>query len=261
MAGLHFTSGIDKGFETDLKRMNDKMNKFDSDVEKSSKKIDSNFKGIGNTIKGFAIAAGINEIGAAVLKLTEDTYEYRQEISKLTQLEGTELNEFTANVTASAQTFDKEISELGLATSNFAKGMELDFDAALSIVNKGFIEGADASDEFLATLTEYSPLMKEAGLNGQQFVDIITQSTNEGIYSDKGIDTIKEANIRLREMPQATADALDAIGISSKELSQQLSDGVISTFEATQLVANKLAELPPQSKVVGTAIADIFEGS
>ncbi|MBN2635841.1 MAG: hypothetical protein JXR61_06190, partial [Prolixibacteraceae bacterium] len=72
---------------------------------------------------------------------------------------------------------------------------------------------------------------------------------------------IKEATISLREMTPATRAAIDGIGLSSATMQQQLRDGAISVFDAIQQISNRLAELPPQSSEVGTAIADIFRGA
>ena len=88
----------------------------------------------------------------------------------------------------------------------------------------------------------------------------MTQEIKQGIYSDKGVDAIKEANLRLREMTPAAESALNAIGISSANLQKELTEGSITTFEAIQKVSERLDTLPPQSKIVGQAIADIFGG-
>ena len=81
-----------------------------------------------------------------------------------------------------------------------------------------------------------------------------------GIFSDKGVDAIKEANLRLREMTTATAAALEGIGISSDQVQKDLQSGAKTTFDVMQEVSAKLAELPDNAAVVGTAIADIFGG-
>ena len=114
--------------------------------------------------------------------------------------------------------------------------------------------------EFLDSLKEYPAYFKEAGISADQFVAIIAETNKQGIFSDKGIDTIKEANIRLREMTDSTAAALEGIGLNSKKIQKELQSGSITTFEVMQLVSDKLNELPESSAAVGTAIADIFGG-
>lgn len=97
-------------------------------------------------------------------------------------------------------------------------------------------------------------------MNAEQFVAISTNATKQGIFSDKGLDTIKEGNLRLREMTTAAAAALDGIGISSKKVQKELQNGSKTTFDIMQEVGNKLKEFPASSAKVGTAIADIFGG-
>lgn len=61
-------------------------------------------------------------------------------------------------------------------------------------------------------------------------------------------------------MTTSTASALDGIGISSKQVQKDLQTGAKTTFQIMQEVSAKLDELPENSAVVGTAIADIFGG-
>lgn len=260
MAGLFFKSGIDKGFERDLSKMNLQLNSFSKNVLRDTKKMDDGFGGIGKTIKELAAIGGFAAISMELKNLTDETYKYRLEISKLTDLQGQQLYDFTADVMASANTFGQETSKMALSVSNFAKGMGVDYNTALQLVNKGFTDGANSSDEFLDQLREYPALLKESGLSAEQTIAIMTQQAKSGIYSDKGIDTIKEGNIRLREMTVATKAALTGIGISGDELQKQLQNGTLTTFQAIQKVSAKLAELPDSSAKVGTALADIFGG-
>ena len=97
-------------------------------------------------------------------------------------------------------------------------------------------------------------------MSAEDFVAITANAAKQGVFSDKGVDVIKEGNLRIREMTKATADALNGIGISADLVQQQLRDGSITTFEVMQQVAAKLKELPASSSQVGTAIADIFGG-
>lgn len=59
-------------------------------------------------------------------------------------------------------------------------------------------------------------------------------------------------------MTTATADALDGIGISSKQIQKELQNGEKTTFQVIQEVSARLNELPESSQKVGKAIADIF---
>lgn len=141
-----------------------------------------------------------------------------------------------------------------------SKQFGISVSESLKLLQDGFVAGANASDEFLENVKEYPTYLKEAGLNAEQFVAISTNATKQGIFSDKGLDTIKEGNLRLREMTTATAAALDGIGISSEKVQKELQNGSKTTFDIMQEVGNKLKEFPASSAKVGTAIADIFGG-
>lgn len=194
-------------------------------------------------------------------------YDYNKglvEATKLTQdftgLSGSELKGVRNEVQAVADAYDKDFKEVLEATNAMAKQFGISFQEAIKLVEDGFVSGADVNEEFLENIKEYPAYFKEAGLSASEFIAITTQANKAGIYSDKGIDVIKEGNLRIREMTTATADALNAIGISSKEVQQSLADGSKTTFDIMQEVSAKLAEFPEASSEVGTALADIFGG-
>lgn len=212
----------------------------------------------------FLAIAGIVGVGVA-FKFWYDYNKGLVEATKLTKdftkLSGNELKTFRNEVQGISDTFGKDFKETLIATNAVAKQFGISQQEALQYVKDGFIAGADANGEYLDTLKEYPAYFKEAGISASQFVAITAQTAQEGIFSDKGIDAIKEANIRIREMSTSTASALDGIGISSKKVQKELQDGTTTTFKVMQQVSAKLAEYPEQSKQVGTAIADIFGGA
>lgn len=211
----------------------------------------------------FLAIAGIAAAGAA-FKWWYDYNAGLVEATRLTQQftgkSGDDLKAFRNEVMAVADTFGKDFQETLIATNALSKQFGISADEAVTLIKDGFIAGADANGEFLDTLKEYPAYFKEAGISADQFVAIIAQTTKQGIFSDKGIDAIKEANLRLREMTTATAEALDGIGISSVQVEQDLQSGAKTTFEVMQEVSAKLSELPDSASEVGTAIADIFGG-
>src|SRR5690606_20322665 len=153
---------------------------------------------------------------------------------------------------AIADVYNKDFNEVLIATNATAKNFGISYQDALDIVKNGFIAGADASGDFLQQLKEYPTQLEAVGLSADQTVALISQNVKDGIFSDKGVDAIKEGGIRLREMTKATAEALDGIGISSKKIESDLKSGQTSMFDVIQQVSSKLSELPPQSAAVGT---------
>lgn len=194
-------------------------------------------------------------------------YDYNKglvEATKLTKdftgLSGDELKAARNEVQALADMYNKDFKEVLQSTNAISKQFGLSFQESLSLVKDGFIAGADVNGEFLENIKEYPAYFKEAGISASEFIAITTQANQAGIYSDKGIDVIKEGNLRIREMTTATADALEGIGISSKKVQEELANGSKTTFDIMQEVSAKLAEFPESSSAVGTALADIFGG-
>lgn len=226
-------------------------------------------KALGKTLLGllsnpvFLSIAGITAAGAA-FKWWYDYNAGLVEATRLTQQftgkSGDDLKVFRNEVQAVADSFDADFRETLIATNALSKQFGISTNEALELVKDGFVSGADANGEFLDTLKEYPAYFKEAGISADQFVAIIAETNKMGIFSDKGVDAIKEANLRLREMTTATAAALDGIGISSEQVQKDLQTGTKTTFDVIQEVSAKLAELPDSAATVGTAIADIFGG-
>lgn len=211
----------------------------------------------------FLAMAGVAGVGMA-FKWWYDYNKGLMEATRLTQqftgLTGDEMKSVRNEVLAVSNTFGLEFTETMQSANTMSKAFGISVSESLKIMQDGLVSGANANGEFLDTIKEYPRYFKEAGLNAEEMVAISTQATKEGIFSDKGLDTIKEGNLRLREMTTATAAALDGIGISSKQVQKDLQDGNKTTFQVMQEVANKLKELPQSSAAVGSAIANIFGG-
>lgn len=180
--------------------------------------------------------------------------------SQLTGLSGDEMKAFRNEVQGVADTFGVDFQEVLESANTLSQQFGISVQEALGYVKDGFVSGANATGQFTDIVKEYPAYFKEAGLSASQFISITAQSSKMGIVSDKAVDTIKEANIRLREMSTATSEALDGIGISSVEMQKKLQDGSMTTFEAMQQVSAKLNEMADNSPATAAAISDIFGG-
>ncbi len=206
---------------------------------------------------------GIAGVGMAV-KWWYDYNKGLEEASRLTQqltgLSGDEMKAFRNEVQGVADSFGVDFQEVLESANTLSQQFGISVKEALGYVKDGFVSGANATGQFTDIVKEYPAYFKEAGLSASQFISITAQSSKMGIVSDKAVDTIKEANIRLREMSTATAEALDGIGISSAEMQKKLQDGSMTTFEAMQQVSAKLNEMADNSPATAAAISDIFGG-
>lgn len=243
------------------------MNDMRGAMEKTNKSAQALYKNLFylNQKIDFAknMAEGMKNVASAIDTATSNIRELQQSyvsVAQATGLSGKELAQARAEAQAIADTFGGDLSEVLRASNSLAKGFGVSMDEALKLMKDGFISGANVNGEFLDTIREYPRYFKEAGISAEEFVAITTNAAKQGIYSDKGVDTIKEGNLRIREMTAATAQALEGIGISANDVQAQLQAGTLTTFQVMQMVAGKLKELPASASVVGTAIADIFGG-
>lgn len=179
---------------------------------------------------------------------------------QFTEKSGEDLKAYRTEVQAIADFYGKDFKELLIGANAVSKQFGISAEESLKLIQDGFIAGADANGEFLDTLREYPAYFKEAGISAETFIAITAQAAKSGIYSDKGVDVIKEGNLRIREMTTATASALEGIGISADKVQEQLRTGQKTTFDIIQMVSQRLSELPDSASVVGTALADIFGG-
>ena len=211
----------------------------------------------------FLAIAGVAAAGAAFkwwYDYNSGLVEATRLTQQFTQLSGSALKDLRDEISGISDTFGTDFRETLQATNSVAKQFGISYEQAADVIRKGFVAGANANGEFIDTLKEYPAYFKEAGISASDFVAIIAKSNQEGIFSDKGVDAIKEGNLRLREMTTATASALEGIGISSKKVQEDLQSGAKTTWQVMQEVSQNLSELPESSSKVGTAIADIFGG-
>lgn len=209
----------------------------------------------------FMAVAGIVGVGSAFkwwYDYNAGLVEATRLTKQLTGLSGNELKQFRNEVQAISDTFGKDFRETLNTANALTRQFGISTDEAVSLLKEGLISGADVSGEFLKNVREYSTFFKEAGLNADEFIAIVSQTNKDGLFSDKGIDAIKEATIRLREMTTATSTALENIGLDSKQVQKELVSGSKTIFDVIREISARLGELPENSAAVGAAIADIF---
>lgn len=208
-----------------------------------------------------AAAAGIQLIGESaqfVNQTVEEFIKLRGEVQNLTGATGSDLDTFVARIDGIAESFEKTNEEVLNAANAVSDQFEIPFTEALDKIAEGFIAGSDQQGQFLDGLREYPTFFQEAGLSADEFFKIANQQATQGIFGDKGLDAVKEATLRLRELPQATRDAVDAIGLDATEIQNLIADEGIGAAIAT--VSAQLATLEADSPQVGQALADIFGG-
>ena len=170
---------------------------------------------------------------------------------------GKALETMRNSIAATADTMGKDFNDVLATADNLMANYHLSGEEAMKVINDGFASGADLSGDMLNKIQQYAPTFHDAGIGADQLVAIL-QQTRSGIFSDKGLDIITMASKKIREMSTATSASLDAIGVSSKQVQQDLANGTKSTFDVIQEVSTKMKDFGADSKQVGDILKNVF---
>lgn len=208
----------------------------------------------------FAALAGVVGVGMTFKWF----YDYNKGLMEATRLTkeftgytGEALETMRNSIAATADTMGKDFKDVLGTADNIMANFHLSGEQAMDVINKGFASGADLSGDMLQKIQQYAPTFHDAGISADQMVAII-QQTRSGIFSDKGLDIIDMASKKIREMSSGTASSLDAIGISSKQVQEDLANGTKSTFDIIQEVSTKMKNFGADSQQVGDVLKNVF---
>ena len=210
-----------------------------------------------------AAIGGAVALGDAISDVDKEFDQLRGTIAQLTGLEGAALDSLTASIKAFETTFGAETNESLRAANVLIKEFGLSGEEAAGLIEQGFLSNANIQGDLLEGITEYSTQIKAAGGDADDLFKILDASGTAGVFSDKGIDTVKEFGLRIREQTNTTSDALRAgFGDAfTDELFGGINDGSITTVEALQTVTNALEDTELSARDRQTIIADVFGGA
>lgn len=241
------------------KRADDVKNKntFTDKINKSNASNASSSGGGGLSSmmgKGGVIGAGIAATigtGMVLNNMIAESEKINQRLRASFQLTGDALVKMNAQVKTLASTFGEDYSEIIQSANTLSKEMGISGAEAMKLIEQGFKKGANNSGEFLDIIKEYPTLMDKAGISAEEFIAITTQMVNKGMYSDKGIDAIKEGGETLLENNKGTKEALKLL---PKQTQQYIASAVAqgNTFDAMQLISKELKNMSGTNKFTVT---------
>lgn len=157
-----------------------------------------------------------------------------------------------------ANTFDVDVNEATKAAGQLVKnGLAKDMDEAFDVVTKGFQGGLNASDDFLATLNEYSPYFKNLGVEGPEVLAILSRGLKAGARdTDYIADAFKEFNIRVIDGSKTTAEGFKAIGLNASTMGKEFAAGGDRAEKALQTTLQRLQQMkdPVAQNAAGVAL-------
>ena len=217
-------------------------------------------KSLGAIGIALTVFSGISEIFQSINESVAETKELSNQVGAFTGATGNVLSDFVSKSQAISKTYKKDVNEITVAANSASKALGIGFNEALDAVEIGFRKGADSNGEFLDNLREYPTQFAAAGLSIKDYLAVAIAAANQGIYSDKGLDVVKEFGLRIREQTKTSKDALvDAFGEEfTGELFNNLNDGSITTAEALVRVSSKMGDTSVAGNKLQTVIADVF---
>lgn len=239
--------------------------------------IEGGFKGamaaMGNSVKAFSASLGAlltNPVFLAVAGIAgagvafKWWYDYNDGLAEATRLTreftgltGKALSDLRDGIQATADTYGKDYMDVLRGVDTITAHWHTTQQEALDALNKGFASGADLSGNMLSLLSQYAPTLKDAGFSAEQVLALI-QQTRSGIFSEQGLEAIKQASARLRNMTTSTRESLRGIGIDADEMARKLATGQMDIGDAVKQVAHQLKTVGTNSQEAGAVMSDVF---
>ena len=208
-----------------------------------------------------AVGAGI----AIVSKATEAWAGYNAELAKQDQittvttgLKGDDANRMTDTMRALSDTYNVDFREAINAANTLMTQFGKTGDEAVQIIKDG-MQGMIQGDgpKLLSMIQQYAPAFRDAGVSASQLVAVI-QNSEGGIFTDQNMNAIVMGIKNIRLMTKATSDALAQLGIDGQKMSQQLSDGSLTIFDALKQVAAAVQNVNSNSQAAGEVMQQVF---
>lgn len=228
-------------------------------------------KGIFNFVAGSGAVAAGKAIADKIIDTVKDIfqkaklfYDFNIEIEEARRLtrefigvEGQQLTELSSSISAISKQTGHEYKEVLNSVDTLINQYGITWQEAIGVIKDGIQAGADENGTFFSQIEQYAPAFRDAGVEVQDLVALITQ-TRSGLFNEQGMALIQTATNRIRTFSTQTQKALDAIGIDSQKLQQELVSEDKSIIQAIQMIAARISELPENSKEVGEVLKDVF---
>lgn len=238
-------------------------------MQKTAGPLRKAIQGIGASIKAafapLAILAAVVELvnlAKEVFNVTQEFQKSREEINRFSGLTGQALSEANAQAQSLANTFEVDVNEVIKDANAASEAFGIDFTESLDLIEKGLLAVGTQGEEFLEQVKEYSPQLKAAGLSAEQAFAVIANSLNEGVFSDKGADAIKEFNLRIKDLSQGQREVLEqTLGTQfTDKLVTAIETGEKTSVQALGEIAGEMDKLGADSAATQKIVSNLFGG-
>ena len=217
------------------------------------------------TSKTAMMTGAIGASVAVIYKATEAWAGYNSELAKQDQittvttgLKGPAADTMTDAARAMVDTYNVDFREAINAANTLMTQFGLKGDEATQLIRDG-LRGMIHGDgpKLLQMIQQYAPAFRDAGVSASQLVAVIHNSEG-GIFTDQNMNAIVMGIKNIRLMTKATSDALAQLGIDGKKMSQELSNGSLTIFDALKQVAGAIKNVDSNSQAAGEVMQQVF---
>lgn len=168
----------------------------------------------------------------------------------LTSVNDVDLAAVTKNVLSIADAFDEDSDAITTAASTLVNsGLAANAQDALDIVTVGLQSNANKAGDVVDSINEYSATVSKLGLSGAQMMGLMSQAVTAGARDgDKAGDVLHELVRQVTEGGAGAVTALEHMGLSVKDVQTAFAEGGPKAAGFTDLILDKLRELPPGVK-------------
>ena len=194
--------------------------------------------------------------------VVEEVDKVRAAVNTATGAQGEMLDTLTARTRALSMSFGVEYADALKGVDVLAKQMGISHVEAFDLMEKGYVAGANRSEELLDNIKEYAVQFKAAGYSAEEMMAYLTNAELGGVFSDKGADVVKEFGIRIKEQTVATRDAMDAaFGQQfTDRIFKGLNEGSMTVKQALGEVSQAMNDTRVPASKLQTVVADVFGG-
>ena len=176
-----------------------------------------------------------------------------------------ELEKVTKSAFTLSEVFGADVTESTRAASQLMKNFGISGVDAMDMITAGFQRGANFSDDFLDTISEYSTQFANLGFSGEQMMSLFVKGGEKGIFSlDKLADTAKESFLQITDGADNTKDAIGELGLDYNMITRDIQTGGDKASAAFGVVMTALAGVEEGAdrnrlaiELMGTPIEDL----
>lgn len=210
-------------------------------------------------------AAGAALIGDYVFDITREYERLFDTVTKVTGAQGAQLVEVTARAKTTSEVFGIEFEQVLESVNNTQKAFGDSFNETFDSIEAGLLAlgSGEAQQTFIESLREYPQLIEQANFSLDEFIALSIVQQKRGLFDDKLIDSVKEANIALEEFTEAQSTAVkEALGEDfAQDFAQRLRDGTLTTKDAIIELGDNLIESGADLEDYAQITADVFKGA